>query len=140
VSLIQTAQLLILAPRCMKQVAQRERRVFLGGEKRSRQNDIADIAAGDAEALRQLGPIHIAGDRYAGRHVYLPDPLAIFRFRHGKVDDEVQRRRNASSRFIFRFVERMTAPSNTLPSAAAGSRLDVRVAVVRVLHLRALAK
>src|SRR5215210_1386625 len=122
------------------QVAHRDASSVLRREERCGEGDVTDRAAGQLELPGEEGNVDVRVERRRVGQEQLPDPLAVVGLREGEVDHEVEPPEE-------RLVEVLPEVGREDHRAGIGLHLlqqvgdlDVRVAVVGVPYLRALAE
>ena len=134
------AELAVLAMDGDDAVLHEHRAAIGGGQVRRGHGGRADAAAGEFERPAEEVEVDVVGATHVGAEAAVPQPRALRGIRHREVDDDVEpaRERLVDVRPQVRREDR--EPVEGLHALQQVGALDVGVAVVRVLHLGALAE
>ena len=134
------AELAVLAVHGDDAVPHEHRAAIGGGEVRRGHGGRADAAAGEFERPAEELEVDVVGAAHVRAEAAVPQRAALRGIRHREVDDDVEpaRERLVDVRPQVRREDR--EPVEGLHALQQVGALDVRVAVVRVLHLGALAE
>src|SRR5579883_1275531 len=133
-----TAQVLVLAPRCLHQMRHGIDATFGCREKRRQSRNVPDVTAWQANGARKRSKTHVTADGSLFRKGHLPNSSALSFLREWKLNDSL----HASHKSFVNMVLNVGGKDGNalvfLHFLEQVADLDVGVTVVRILHFRPL--